>query len=78
MNLLFCLHWNLVERDVIYERTLITLVDIFEKTFYVRLQAVNCIFIESIIQPLEQCCPTHSPLATCGEWSFICGEWLSF
>jgi hypothetical protein len=21
-------------------------------------------------------CPTHSPLATCGEWPFLCGEWL--
>jgi len=23
---------------------------------------------------LEQRCPTHSPLATCGEWPFKCGE----
>ncbi len=22
--------------------------------------------------------PTHSPLATRGEWSFKCGEWLYF
>ena len=25
-----------------------------------------------------QRCPTHSPLATCGEWTFECGEWLNF
>ena len=24
----------------------------------------------------SQRCPTHSPLATCGEWPFKCGEWL--
>jgi len=27
---------------------------------------------------LDQRCPTHSPLATCGEWPFKCGEWLIF
>jgi len=27
---------------------------------------------------IEQRCPTHSPLATCGEWAFKCGEWLFF
>jgi hypothetical protein len=25
---------------------------------------------------IGQRCPTQSPLATCGEWSFKCGEWL--
>ena len=29
--------------------------------------------VASII--LEQRCPTYLPLATCGEWSFIYGEW---
>jgi len=24
--------------------------------------------------PLVQRCPTHSPLLTCGEWLFKCGE----
>jgi len=27
---------------------------------------------------LDQRCPTHSPLATCGEWPVKCGEWLCF
>jgi len=27
---------------------------------------------------LNQRCPTHSPLATCGEWLFKIGEWLHF
>jgi hypothetical protein len=27
---------------------------------------------------LNQRCPTHSPLATCGEWTFKCGEWVTF
>ena len=27
---------------------------------------------------LMQRCPTHSPLATCGEWRFKCGEYLYF
>ena len=26
------------------------------------------------LHPLRQRCPTHSPLATCGEWPFKCGE----
>jgi hypothetical protein len=26
---------------------------------------------------LLQRCPTPSPLATCGEWTFKCGEWLT-
>ncbi len=25
---------------------------------------------------LDQRCPTHSPLATCGEWPIECGEWI--
>ena len=27
---------------------------------------------------LERRCPTHSPLATCGEWPIKCGECLQF
>ena len=27
---------------------------------------------------LVQRCPTHSPLATCGEWPIKCGEWHNF
>jgi len=27
---------------------------------------------------LEQRCPTHLPLATCGKWHFKCCEWLWF
>ena len=27
---------------------------------------------------LNQRCPTHSPLATCGEWPIKCGEWHKF
>ena len=30
----------------------------------------------SLRTPLDQSCPTHSPIATCGEWPFKCGEWL--
>ena len=30
------------------------------------------------IYGLKQRCPTHSPLDTCGEWPFKCGEWLTF
>jgi hypothetical protein len=32
----------------------------------------------NIVIGIDQRCPTHSPLATCGEWSFKCGEWLYF
>ncbi len=32
--------------------------------------------IQIICDTLRQRCPTHSPLATCGEWTFKCGEWI--
>ena len=34
--------------------------------------------VHYLFYDLSQRCPTHSPLATCGEWPIICGKWLSF
>ena len=31
--------------------------------------------IDSEDDGLEQRCPTHLPLATCGKWPFKCGKW---
>jgi len=33
---------------------------------------------QRVCHGLDQCCPNHSPHATCGEWPFKCGEWLCF
>jgi len=32
----------------------------------------------ALLITLKQRCPTHSPLATCGEWPFERGEWLLY
>ncbi len=32
------------------------------------------IFWTFVLDNLDQRCPTHSPLATCGEWPFKSGE----
>jgi len=35
-----------------------------------------CFFsrFQILVNNIEQRCPTHSPLASCGEWPFKCGE----
>ena len=34
--------------------------------------------MNDVMHTLTQRCPTHSQLATCGEWPFKCGEWVRF
>ena len=43
-----------------------------------RFEVVNYLWWNFLFNSLNQRCPTHSPLATCGEWAFKCGEWLYF
>jgi len=66
----------IVKRDVSTTTTISTtpmVPDVWE----IKVKKVNITRITKLIA-LDQRCPTHSPLATCCELSFTCGEWPYF
>ena len=66
----------LIQRAYKWSNTLLLWHPQTPKTLFT--EPLGCMDLRLRNYDVKQRCPTHSPLATCGEWMLECGEWNFF